>query len=85
MTQVSASQARQNLPTLLNRAFAGEEFMIFKNKIHLANLVPAGKEKRLIKRRILPGATKLMSHLKGDSVDIVNTWRRREEMRNYGG
>ncbi len=83
MTQISVSQARQQLPQLLNRVFGGEEFLIVKNRIPVANLTPVKKE-RVIKRRIIPGATKLMAYLKGDSVDILNEWRRREEIRNYG-
>ena len=83
MTQINVSTARQTLPQLLNRVFNGEEFVIVKNKIPIAHLIPVKKEK-IVKKRILPGATKLMAHLKGDSVDIVNRWRREQETRSYG-
>ena len=80
MIQISASQARQSLPTLLNRAFAGEEFMIFKNKIHLASLVPARKEKKVFKKRkILPEAFGMWKNrwpASKSSADIVNEWRK---------
>ena len=83
MIQVSVTQARQQLPQLLNRVFAGEEFLVVKNKIPVATISPVKREKAVIKKRLIPGATKLMSHLRGDSVDIVNEWRKREEARSY--
>lgn len=82
MTQISASQARQELPSLLNRVFAGEEFEIVKNKIPFANLVPVKKKMEVLKkRRILPEAFGMWKDrwpASKSSVDIVNEWR--EEM-----
>jgi len=84
MAQISVSQARQNFLQLANRVYEGEEFLVIKNGIQMLKMSPVRKEKIVTKRKILPGATKLMSHLRGDSVDIVNRWRKREEMRSYG-
>ncbi len=83
MTQVNVSQFRQNLPSLLDRVFAGEELLILRNRIPMVTISRVKRDK-VFKKRILPGATKLMIHLKGKSVDIVNGWRKREEMRSYG-
>lgn len=82
MTQISASQARQDFLQLLNRVYAGEEFLIVKNKIPVASLNPVKKEKKVIKKRkILPEAFGMWKDrwpASKSSVDIVNEWR--EEM-----
>lgn len=85
MIQISVSKARQEFLELTNRVYAGEEFLVMKNKIPMLVMRPVKTEKAVRKtRRILPGATRLMAHVKGDSVKIVNEWRKLEEMRNYG-
>ncbi len=75
--QISISQARQNLPQLVNRVFNGEEFVITKNKIPAALLTVADKKqkKKTFKRRILPKTTYLFSHLKGETIKIANNLR----------
>ncbi|MEK9201167.1 MAG: type II toxin-antitoxin system prevent-host-death family antitoxin [Patescibacteria group bacterium] len=85
MIQLSVSQARNDFLKLANRVYAGEEIVVVKNGVKMMVMSPVKNKKRVIKKRILPGATKLMGHLKGDSVDIVNEWRRQEDMRSYGG
>ncbi len=85
MMQISVSQARRDFLELANRVYAGEEFLVVKNKIPMLMMYPVRIEKTVREpRRILPGATRLMTHLKGDSIRIVNEWRKREEMRSYG-
>ena len=85
MIQISVSQARQEFLELVNRVYSGEEFLVVKNKIPMLVMQPVKIQKPARKtRRILPGATRLMSHLKGDSVGIVNQWRKQEEIRSYG-
>lgn len=84
MTQISVSQARQNLSQLLNRVFAGEEFLLVKNNIPVAHLTPVRKE-RVVKKRILPGATKLLAHWKGPTLDVARRLRKLAEQSNYGG
>ena len=80
MTQVSVSEFRQNLPGYLNRVFAGEEFLIVKNKIPVAQLNPVRKDKKILrKRRILPEAFGMWKDRwpkSKSSVDIVNEWRK---------
>ena len=83
MTQVSLSDFRTNLPTYMNRVFAGEEFLVVKNKIPMGTMSPVRKEK-IVKRQILPGATKLMSHLKGSTVEIADRLREKALYGNYG-
>ena len=85
MTQLSTSQARQDFLQILNRAYAGEEFEVTKNKIVMAWIIPGGRKKRAIKRRILPGATKLMSHLKGSTLEIGDRLRRDVLYGKYAG
>ena len=88
MTQINASQARQGFLQILNRAYAGEEFLVTKNRIVMARISPVRKEKKIVKRRILPevfGMWKDRWPASKSSVDIVDEWRRKEEMRSYGG
>lgn len=75
MNQISISKARQDFLNLANRVFAGEEFLVTKNNIPMMLLKPIRKEKAL-KRRILPGATKLMSHLRGSTLEIADKLRK---------
>ena len=85
MIQISVSQARQDFLQIANQVYGGEEFLVTKNKIPMLVMRPIKPEKSLRRQRIiLPGATRLMAHLEGDSVKAVNEWRKREEMRNYG-
>ena len=85
MIQISISQARQEFLELANRVYSGEEFLVLKNKIPMLMMQPIKSDKSIRRPRfILPGATRLMAHLEGDSVKTVNEWRKREEMRNYG-
>lgn len=86
MTQVSVSQARQNFLQIANRAYAGEEFVVTKNKIPMLTISPMRKEKP-VKRKIYAKAFGMWKNRwpKGmSSVDIVNEWRRQEETRSYG-
>lgn len=76
MTQISVSQARQNFLQLANRVYAGEEFLVVKNGIQMLEMRPVRRERKIGKRKILPGATKLMSHLKGTTLEIADKLRR---------
>lgn len=88
MIQISASAARQQLPQLLNRVFAGEEFVVVKNRIPVATLSPVRKEKQVIrKRKILPEAFGMWKNRwpkSKSSVDIVNEWREEIWKGRYG-
>lgn len=88
MTQINVSDFRQNLPNYLNRVFAGEEFLIVKNKIPVAHLNPVKKEKVVLrKRKILPevfGMWKDRWPASKSSVDIVNEWRKEMLYGKYG-
>ena len=57
MIQINISDARQNFPSLINRVYAGEEFLVVKNKIPVARIISVDKKKKkLTKRQILPEA-----------------------------
>ena len=74
MTQINVSKARQTLPQLLNRVYSGEEFVIVKNKIPIAHLIPVKKE-RVVKKKIdlkVFGMWKTKWPKSKSSVDIVN-------------
>lgn len=79
MTQVSISKFRQNLPTYINRVFAGEEFEIMKNKLSVAVIVPASRIVKKAKAKKIPA--EVFGTWKGrwpktmSSIDIVNKWR----------
>lgn len=76
MTTVSVSYARQNFPDLVNRAYAGEEFLVVKNNIPVAKMIPVGdKTARKRKKKIVPGATSLFSHLKGSTIEVADKLR----------
>lgn len=76
MIPISISDARNNLPNLINRVYRGEEFLILKNKIPVAKLSAVSDNKQVAVKKILPEATKIFSKLKGSSVEIVNKWRK---------
>lgn len=76
MITVSVSYAREKLPELINRAYQGEEFLILKNKIPVARLTAATRSGKTPPKKILTRATKVFSHLKGTSTQIVNKWRK---------
>ena len=79
MIQISISRVRQTLPSLINRVFAGEEFVVLKNKIPVAKIVGISKTKtQTIKRKILPEAFGMWKNRwpkSKSSKDIVNEWR----------
>lgn len=78
MRQISISQARQTLPSLVARVYGGEEFTIVKNKIPAAMLVPVGKNRDRARsnKRILPQAVKLLSHFKGSNLEVASYLRK---------
>lgn len=85
MIQVNISQARQILPSLVDKVYQGEEFVIIKNKIPVAQLIPVTSKKiKNPKKIIIPRATRLFSHLKGSSVKIANQLRESAWRGNYG-
>lgn len=80
MITINVSQARQQFLELVNRAYAGEEFIIVKNKIPVAKIsaVTPKKGKKKIKRKIPPGVFGMWKDRWPEgtsSVDIVNKWR----------
>lgn len=85
MTTVTISQARQNLPSLINRVYAGEEFLIVKNKIPMAQISPVKKrqKKKKFSRKILPEATTLLTHLKGSTIEVADMLRERAWRGSY--
>lgn len=89
MTQINVSDFRQNLPNYLNRVFAGEEFLIVKNKIPVAHLNPVKKKKMVVKkRRILPEAFGMWKNRKEwrgmSSIEIADMLREKVLKGNYG-
>lgn len=85
MIQVNISQARQTLPTLVDKVYQGEEFVIIKNKIPVAQLIPVTNKKiKPLIKKIIPGATKLYSYLKGSNIEIANKLRESAWKGNYG-
>lgn len=89
MTTMNISQARQRFLEIANRVYAGEEFVVTKNKIPVLTISPIRKEKKIkkiFKRKIDPkvfGMWKNRWPKSKSSVDVVNEWRRQEEMRSY--
>lgn len=85
MIQVNISQARQTLPTLVDKVYQGEEYVIVKNKIPVAQLVPVTKEvTKTAKKKIIYKATRLFSHLKGTNTKIADKLRESAWKGNYG-
>lgn len=74
MTQVSISDFRQNLPSFMDRVYKGEEFKIMKNNILMGVLLPAAR-KKVVKRKLVAGATNLLGHLKGSTIEIADKLR----------
>ena len=86
MIQISISEARQILPSLINRVYQGEEFIIVKNKIPVAQITPVGKKMVLSKeKKLLPEAIKLFTHFKGSNIKIANFLRDSAWKGTYGG
>lgn len=78
MQQVTVSWAREEWAQLVNRVFAGEAFLVVKNNIPVARLLPVEKTTRVRRqRKILPIATKLLSHFTGNAADVGMLLRRR--------
>ena len=74
------------MPQLLNRVFAGEEFLVVKNKIPIAKLSPIKKES-VFKRKIDPGVFGMWKNRwpkSKSSADIVNEWRKEILYGKYG-
>lgn len=85
MILVNISQARQTLPSLVDKVYQGEEFVIVKNKIPVAQLIPVTSKKiKIQKKAIIPGATRLFSHLKGTNIKIADKLRASAWRGNYG-
>lgn len=90
MVTVTISQARQDLPSLINRVYAGEEFLIVKNKIPMAQISPVKKRqmKKIFKRKILPevfGMWKNRKEWKGlSTIEIADRLRESAWKGNYG-
>lgn len=85
MIQINISQARQDLPSLINRVYEGEEFIIVKNKIPVAQITPVGKKIALKKeKKLLPQALKLFKHYKGSNIKIANFLRESAWKGKYG-
>lgn len=75
MIPISVSQARQQFPSIIDRVFAGDSFVVTKQRLPVAEIRPVRREPAMRKKRIIPAATQIFSHLQGPSVDIVNQWR----------
>lgn len=85
MIQVNISQARQTLPSLVNKVYQGEEFVIVKNKIPVAQLIPiVNKKIGTSVKKIVPKATKLFRYLKGSNIEIADKLRKSAWRGNYG-
>lgn len=85
MIQVNISQARQTLPTLVDKVYRGEEYVIVKNRIPVAQLVPLTKKvNKIAQKRIISTAIRLFSHLKGSNIKIANELRESAWRGKYG-
>lgn len=85
MIQINISQARQMLPSLINRVYQGEEFVIIKNKIPVAQITPLGRKKTAVKeKKILADTEKLFKHFKGSNVAVADFLRNAAWKGNYG-
>ncbi|HCM37469.1 MAG: hypothetical protein UV61_C0001G0103 [Candidatus Gottesmanbacteria bacterium GW2011_GWB1_43_11] len=84
MNTINVSQARQNFASLIDKVFAGQEYIVMKNNIKVAKIVPF--EKKGKKKKISWAAFGIWKDRwpeSKSSVDIVNEWRRKEERRSY--
>lgn len=85
MNQINISQARQILPSLINRAYQGEEFIIIKNKIPVAQIIPVDKKTVLkSEKKLLPQALKLFKRYKGSNIKVANFLRDTAWRGKYG-
>lgn len=75
MIPVSVSQARQQFPSIIDRVFAGDSFVVTKQRLPIAEIRPFRRATLVGKKRIIPAATRIFRYLHGSSVDIVNQWR----------
>ncbi len=87
---MNVSQARQRFLELVNRVYAGEEFLITKNKIPVLTISPIRKEnkiKKTFKRKIDPkifGMWKNRKDFKGMStIEIADMLREKAWKGNY--
>ena len=87
MNTINISQARQRFLELANRVYAGEEFLVVKNKIPILVMKPIKPEKKVIKRKIDPkifGMWKDRKDWKGlSTVEIANKLREQAWKGNY--
>lgn len=85
MIQINISEARQTLPSLINRVYQGEKFVIVKNKIPIAQVIPVQKKIILRKeKKILREAGKLFKRFKGSNIKIANFLRDSAWRGTYG-
>ncbi|MDP1722181.1 MAG: type II toxin-antitoxin system prevent-host-death family antitoxin [Candidatus Gottesmanbacteria bacterium] len=78
MQQVTVSWAREEWAQLVNRVFAGEEFLVVKNNIPVARLLPVEKTAPTVHRKkILPAASTLLSHFTGTAAQVGLLLRQR--------
>lgn len=88
MTQVNISQFRENLPSFMDRVYAGEEFLVMKNKIPMASVIPVRKEKISKKKIDLSafGIWRNRKDFKGmTTVQIADMLREKAWKGNYAG
>lgn len=88
MIQISVSQARQKFLELANRVYAGEEFLVVKNKIPMLVMKPVKKEKRTVKKKkILPEAFGMWKDRKDwnglSTIQIADMLREKALKGNY--
>lgn len=75
MIPISVSQARQQFPSIIDRVFAGDSFVVTKQRLPVAEIRPIRREVRVGKKRIIPAATRILRDLQGSSLDVVSQWR----------
>ncbi len=88
MISINVSQARQNFSSVIDKVFAGEEFIVMKNNIKVAKIVPIKEIRQIkVKRKIDAKAFGMWKNRwpkNKSSVEIVNEWRKEILYGKYG-
>jgi len=89
MKQINISEARQNLPSILQQVYEGKEFLVTKNNIPLAKFIRVdNRGVKKTKRKIVPkvfGIWKNRTEWQGlSAVEIANKLRESAWKGMYG-
>jgi antitoxin (DNA-binding transcriptional repressor) of toxin-antitoxin stability system len=84
MIQINISQARQNFSELAQKAYFGEEVVVYRNQIPFIKFIKADQEKPVKKIKFDKKALGLFKHLKGTNIEIADWLRETAWKGNYG-